>query len=168
MFARTTATFEFESSFRAIGIFFSFNLGIILSVVIGGPLLMIIYLAVAGYMFSTYRANVRVSIKRKYGMPAGGYVDDLAIQCCCSSCAICQEAREAKLRQLRKLDFCSGQPLVDLEVLHERAVGRLATTVSDVMIPQNGSIRTHFAALSQTSKVLLGCWAVFFFFLTGK
>lgn len=113
---------------------------------------------VSGLLYIAFvRSQIRGEIRGKLGYAyPNAYCDDFFKHFCCSCCTVCQEAREAKAYPLPKIDFCFGQPLADLEEAHERAVGRLVDTVSDVLIPPNGSFTSHLSSVSHLSKLLSG------------
>ena len=103
------------------------------------------------------RARVRQAIRSKLSYLQYSFLDDFLKHCICcfSYLSVCQEARESKAYGMRKLDFCSGEPLIELEEAHERAVGRLTDTASDILIPQNGTVFTHLKAISKLTKTVI-------------
>lgn len=100
------------------------------------------------------RCALRGSIRDKLGY-SGSVQEDCLIHWCCSRCAICQEAREAKAYGLQPMDFCTNQPLAEIEEAHERAVGRVIDSASDILLPANGSVISHLTAVSQLGRRLL-------------
>lgn len=154
--ARTTEVFDLGyKSFDILIKLFVISIAVIICLCFAITLAIPLMCGLVGYVLFT-RATVRGKIRNKLGYVfPNGDCDDCVKHLCCSNCAICQEAREAKAYSLNKIDFCSGQPLSDLEEAHERAVGRLAD-ISEVLLPQNGTFGTHLQALSQLSKYLIG------------
>lgn len=127
---RTAQTFEADTSYNQIAYYLIY--------VIGGVFLTIysfmwgILFLMVGGLFITYRRTViRVSIRQRLNVP-GTFCDDFVTHCCCSSCAICQEAREGKMMRPRPLDFCSGEELYIQDQVYSRDTGngRRGTTDS--------------------------------------
>lgn len=92
------------------------------------------------------RAQFRTGIRQKYAIP-GTFSDDLVTHTFCSMCAICQEAREAKLNNLPPIDFCFGEPLLLRETAHEATIG-----------VSSSSCTLYLESLSKTSKFIIVLW----------
>jgi len=99
------------------------------------------------------RCSLRGKIRERLRY-TGSAPEDCTTHWCCSRCGICQEAREAKAYGLRPMDFCTNQPLADIEEAHERAVGRVIDSASDILLPTNGSFASHLGAVSTLSRRL--------------
>lgn len=96
------------------------------------------------------RAQYRTVIRQKYSIP-GTFSDDLMTHTFCSMCAICQEAREAKLMNLPPIDFCFGEPLLLRETAYETAVEESSSSSSSACTP-------YLESLSKTSKFIIVLW----------
>jgi Cys-rich protein (TIGR01571 family) len=131
--ARTAHSFNVSTSKTQIGIFCCFVTGFPLSSFCG-PVFLILYTAVAGSFFAYSRAVVRYNIRKKLQID-GSFCEDYGTHCCCTCCAVCQEAREEKMTYSRRLDFCSGEELLSQERDHQRAIGH-GEGLSDSLIPE--------------------------------
>ena len=158
--ARTADTFDVSMSKMTLLSYFFVTCTWIFCFIFGGfQLGVCAFILISGYLAYT-RGEMRNNIRERLGYINPSYLcipNDYILHffSCCAPCAICQEAREAKVYGLRSLDFCTGQPLVELREAHERAIGRQADSVSDILIPSNGDLASHIAALSQLSKVCI-------------
>ena len=160
--ARTAEAFDLMLSKKSIIMFLLCSLGwILLAIFVSPGVGLLALLFGAGYLAFT-RGEVRHGIRQRLGYQNRAYFCRVPVDyllhffICCSPCAICQEAREGKAYGLRKVDFCSGQPLSELVEAHERAVGRYhESDANDILIPSNGNFSSHFNSLSKLSRLLL-------------
>lgn len=158
--ARTVETFSLGVSFYETLIFWAGLLLFLILFLAGtGPLSLIIGIAV-GCFLVWRRANFRSSIRAKYNIP-GTLTDDLLIHGFCSCCAVCQESREAKLRNLPRLDFCFADSLSEQESIHEQALGRNNQNLTENLIQESGTFFSHVQAVSRTSRVILVLSCIF-------
>ena len=71
--------------------------------------LLAIMMLIIGLIFNAYyRTIIRSRIREKLNILDTSCNDFLA-HCCCPLCSICQEAREARLKTNKKLDFIYGE-----------------------------------------------------------
>ena len=159
--ARTADAFDLELSKYSIMKFIICTVGwVFVGVFISRGLGLLAFLIGAGYLAFT-RGELRHGIRQRLAYQNRPYFCCVPVDyvlhffVCCSPCAICQEAREGKAYGLRKIDYCSGQPLSELVEAHERAVGRQSNDASDILIPSRGNFSSHFSALSRLSRMLL-------------
>lgn len=158
--ARTVETFSLGVSIYETLIFWAGLLLFIILLLSGiGPIAILIGIAI-GCFLVWRRANFRSNIRARYNIP-GTLTDDLLIHGFCSCCAVCQESREAKLRNLPRLDFCFADSLTEQEVIHEQALGRNNQNLTENLIPESGNFFTHVQAVSRTSRVILVLSCIF-------
>ena len=158
--ARTVETFSLGVSIYETLIFWAGLLLFIILLLSGiGPTAILIGIAI-GCFLVWRRANFRSNIRARYNIP-GTLTDDLLIHGFCSCCAVCQESREAKLRNLPRLDFCFADSLTEQEVIHEQALGRNNQNLTENLIPESGNFFTHVQAVSRTSRVILVLSCIF-------
>ena len=159
--ARTADAFDLKLSKHSIVTYVACTLAWIFMGIVISPGVGLLTLLVTSMYLAFTRGEIRHGIRQRLAYQNRSYfcwipLDYILHFCICSSpCAICQEAREGKAYGLRKLDFCSGQPLSELIEAHERAVGRQSNDASDILIPSNGNFSSHFNALSRLSRMLL-------------
>jgi len=142
--ARTMQSLEFGKSINQVLKFWCFIIFLILSLILGGPLVTILYSTVVGSYLAFERSVYRSKIRDKYSI-YGNPTDDFLFHCCCSCCSVCQEAREAKLNKSTLLDFCSGEKLSDEAFEH--------VVENDAIL--GGTFLSHINTVSQTSKIIL-------------
>lgn len=114
-------------------------------IVFRNPVFLLLYLIIGVSYLASRRAMVRGAIRQKYSI-SGDFGDDCFFHCCCSSCSVCQEARELKLMNVKPLDFCSGEDLLTSSLLHNQII----ETSTD-----GGSFYQHIQAISRTSRIIL-------------
>lgn len=112
--ARTARIFELDASINQITIYLLFFIG---SYFLG------FYFIIVGFLvLAVNRAFLRTSLRRKLNIH-GTLCGDCVLHCCCSSCAICQEAREARILHSDTMDLVSGEELATQEEFYKRATG---------------------------------------------
>ena len=112
--ARTNDQFQLCSSLRTLcGVFFIGVLYILslYNVFPGAPVVLLLLVCLVPWYF----AYNRTSIRNRLGIN-GNMCGDCGMHCCCNSCALCQEAREARAAGLADLDLVSGEVLTLLPV----------------------------------------------------
>lgn len=115
---RTAAQFHVVSSMLYFG-FSCVYWGLMITALVTGSGGFLIFLAVSGCCIWPFiQAHTRHTIRGKLGI-GGNFCQDYMLHCCCCthSCALCQEAREAKAAGLPMVDLCSGEVLPDLSAL---------------------------------------------------
>ena len=139
--ARTVNAFDLKLSKYSIMEFVICTVGWVFVVLFISRDLGILTLVIgAGYLAFT-RGEMRHGIRQRLAYQNRPYFCCMPVDyilhffICCSPCTICQESREGKAYGLRKIDFCSGQPLSELIQAHERAIGRQSNDASDILIP---------------------------------
>jgi Cys-rich protein (TIGR01571 family) len=157
--ARSVETFELGKSINEVILFWG---AIVILVLLFGleiqPLGLFWGIGCFAY-FVWRRANYRFAIRSKYNIP-GQFSDDVLLHSACSCCAVCQEAREAKLRLLPRLDYCFADSLAEQELIHERALGRSNSSLAESLVPESGNIFSHLQAVSRTSRAIVVLSAV--------
>jgi Cys-rich protein (TIGR01571 family) len=157
--ARTVETFELGKSIQEVILFWvGMVVFLILFVLQIQPLGLFWGLGIFGY-FIWRRANYRYAIRAKYNIP-GHFSDDVLAHTACICCAVCQESREAKLRLLPRLDYCFGDSLAEQEMIHDRALGRANSALTENLVPESGNILSHLQAVSKTSRLIVVLSAV--------
>ena len=118
---RNAQTFEADTSYTQITYYFLYVIGTVslLFYSLGWGFL---FFALGGLFITYQRAKIRESVRQRLNVP-GTFFDDYMTHLCCSSCAICQEAREGKMMRPRPLDFCSGEELYIQEQQYLRDTG---------------------------------------------
>lgn len=116
------------------------------------------------YLYYT-RADSRTKIRQKLSI-RGSTCDDYLYHFFCPFCSVCQESRESKVRNFKRLDYCSGEELDHIRLLHENVLNNQllsAHTGSPTGSPNGsssahsdyGDIHMHMKALSKTSHLIL-------------
>lgn len=159
--ARTVETFELGKSIQEAVLFWVAIVSFLFMLVLNIEPLGLLWGLMCVAYFIWRRANYRYQIRAKYEIP-GHFTDDLMAHSVCMCCAVCQEAREAKLRLLPRLDFCFADSLTEQEAIHERALGRASNNAlsSEPVIPESGNIFSHLRAVSRTSRFIVVLSAV--------
>lgn len=112
MSARTADSFDIESSLSSMLMFWSCAVfGFICYAIFGGGVGFAVILLLC-FGLAHKRARNRRKIREVLDI-RGDFSDDCIKHICCPCCAICQEAREAKGRQLENVmvDYCTGERL---------------------------------------------------------
>ena len=154
--ARTAATFTVGSSCWEIVNFWGYVVVLVLGTLIFRLPGFLMFGVVGGAAYAYYRGQMRTELRQKLGI-GGTAVNDCISHWLFPCCAVCQEAREAKLVNAPVIDFCSGELMSIQDANHTRAVS------SDDSL--QGTLMFHLAALSQTSRVILCMWLGVFFVL---
>lgn len=92
----------------------------------------------------------RTRIRRKFQI-AGDTCGDCCVHFCCDNAGAMQEFQEAKYFGAPQLDFCSGEPLDEIKVKNESALGNGREN-----LPMGGTFTSHFQSLSTTSRIIIG------------
>lgn len=118
---RNAQTFEADTSYSQITYYLIYVMGSVLLLFysLGWGF---VFFALGGLFITYQRAKIREAVRQRLNVP-GSFCDDYMIHLCCSSCAICQEAREGKMMRPRPLDFCSGEELYIQEQHYMRDTG---------------------------------------------
>lgn len=120
---RDTATFGLGTSYRQIILVV---IGIIVICYTAGLEMPVVPFAVAaagGLVYTIYRTFQRMEIRRRYSI-IGTPLGDAFLHLLCFNFAICQEAREAKHLNLKKLDYFTGQDMEELNpAIYEASLG---------------------------------------------
>ena len=115
---RTAAQFHVVNSMVYFGITCIYW-GLVIVALVIGSWGMMAFLAICGCCIWPYfQAHTRNIIRGKLGIHGNFCQDYMLHSCWCThSCALCQEAREAKAAGLPMIDLCSGEPLPDMSAL---------------------------------------------------
>lgn len=147
--ARTTESLQLGRSLVYTSAFWVGIGVLLLSFVLGG---LSGAISVGVFFSVTYTAVntvLRARIRQKYRIQ-GDWCSDLLAHFCCDNSAAYQEYREAKQADAPKLDFCSGEPLSEIDEKNLSAYGRGGE------LPLGGTFASHFGSLSKTSRILIG------------
>ena len=112
--ARTARTFELDFSVNQIAIYLGFF--------IGTYFLGFLFFIVGFIVLALNRAYLRTALRDKLHIK-GSICGDCVLHSFCSCCAICQEAREARILHSDRIDFISGEELSTQEETYGRATG---------------------------------------------
>jgi Cys-rich protein (TIGR01571 family) len=149
--ARTVHSYDLATSFKANASYWGAIFLFLLLVLAGGPLGFLLGIGVICWLVHR-GATWRRRIREAEGIE-GDFSSDCMIHCCCSPCAVCQEARQAKHSHRPVLDFCSGEDLTSQQERYEAAAESNE---------RGGSFLAHLASLSQTSRLILGLCGLLF------
>lgn len=112
--ARTVRIFEVDLSVNQIALYILYFIG---SYFLGS------LFAIVGFILLVVnRAFLRTAMRRKRNI-GGSLCGDCVMHCCCAPCAMCQEAREAKIAYSHSIDFVCGEDLAVQEESYGRATG---------------------------------------------
>ena len=106
--------------------------------------------------YTIANAMYRTMIRRKFQI-AGDGCGDCCVHFCCDSAGAIQESQEARYFGAPQLDFCSGEPISDIKVKNQSALGN-----DNDDHPIGGTFSSHFASLSITSNIIIGLNLVIF------
>ena len=112
--ARTVRIFEVDLSVNQIALYILFFIGLYF--------LSSFYVIVGLVLLALNRAYLRLAMRRKRNI-MGTFCSDFFMHCCCAPCAMCQEAREAKIAYPHSIDFITGEDLAIQEESYGRATG---------------------------------------------
>lgn len=157
--ARTVHQFSLGDSFKETAIFWAILAIFLLLFVTGGSAILF---GLSAFAFLAWRrANTRTAMRQNMSIP-GTFCDDLMIHTICSCCAICQEAREAKVINLPAIDYCFGERLSMRQEAHELAILGSTNSSSTTILESadQGDCASHIVSISKTSKFILLLWSV--------
>lgn len=88
--ARTAHSFEIDKSDRQLNYFWGYIATVLVSSLILGLGLSILFAIVGAFLLAWNRAALRKKIREKLSI-SGNFCDDFLTTTCCSCCAVCQE-----------------------------------------------------------------------------
>lgn len=128
--------------FMIVLLILSFLVGGLQGAIIGSVLFSIAYTVINAY----YRGRIR----QQFNI-FGDCVQDTCVHILCDNSAVLQEYAEARAANAPSIDFCSGEPLQEIERKNLLAQGS-----NDSALPPGGTLMSHFSMLSSTSRILIG------------
>lgn len=147
--ARTSASFNVGSSYIQASAFVA-SIFLIFVISTFAPGLVLFFLLFGSVLYAYYRANLRSRIRFLYSIP-GTLASDFILHFFCPCCAVCQEAREAKLKGMKKLDFCYGEELSSVDFSTELTTAG-SPTIASAEESSDGS-ESLFIQLNKISKM---------------
>ena len=162
--ARTTASFDLDTSQNVWSSFWAVIVGAVVSLLVFGSLAgFVVGVGGGGYLLLK-RIRNRTDIRRKRNI-IGSDIEDCLVHVLCPLCAVCQEAREGKAAGVKVLDFCSGEEIKTVLEAHQRAIGLDDNSTSINESSSNassaaeyGTFKAHLQTLSRTSKIIVSLW----------
>ena len=148
--ARTVESLELGRSLVYTSAFWC-GIGLLLISFVAGGLDGAITMAVlfsVGY--TVVNAIYRTRIRQKFQI-AGDSCGDCCVHFCCDSAGAIQEFQEARYFGAPQLDFCSGEPISDIKMKNQSALGN-----GNEDHPIGGTFSSHFSSLSITSSIIIG------------
>lgn len=125
------------------------------------PPLGFVVLAIGLAYYAYMKAQIRTNLRDQLNIP-GTIMSDFILHCFCPCCAAAQEAREAKAKDAKALDFVYGEELaaIDFPQVERGGYVQSGSTVgaSSAEDGQNASLLEHLKTISKLSHLILRLW----------
>lgn len=151
--ARTAQSFDVGSSYRQTVGFVLFVVICFVVAIIIPPIGFLLFIAGLFY-YAFYRAQLRTEIRKQFSI-AGSLMGDFILHAFCCCCAVCQEGREAKVRDTKKLDFCYGEDLSNLNFPQESS-----TLTEAINEQEDAGLLNELKNISMVSHLIIRSTAV--------
>jgi hypothetical protein len=118
---------------------------------------------IVGLVYYAYiKAKIRTTLREQLNIP-GTLMSDFTVHLCCPCCAVAQEAREAKAKNVKELDFVYGEELSTLAFPQVERGGYTATHNSPLTTPavEEGNevgLIDRLKSVSMLSNTILRVW----------